>query len=102
MKRVRLYSLLIVITLLILFCLAAVNANFQGAGNNHSSASPLGERIREQVARVAELDKRETGAEEAVRQDAPKETVDGLELNVGDPKRALLSFMDMTDRLAAL
>ncbi len=102
MKSTPLYALLIVTTLLLLFCLAVVNANAQEVGDDESPITRLGERINELAARVDKLYERVTGIEDADRQDELRETVDGLELLVGDLERALLSFEDMTDRLAAL
>lgn len=102
MKSTPLYALLIVTTLLLLFCLAVFNVNAQEAGDDESPVTHLGERIDELAARVDRLYERVTGIEDGDRQDELWETVDGLELLVGDLERALLSFEDMTDRLAAL
>ena len=43
MKRINLYTLIIVTVFLLLFCLAAVNANAQEADNDESLITYLGE-----------------------------------------------------------
>ena len=102
MKRTNLYALIIVTTLLLLFCFAAVNTNAQEAGNDESLVTRLGELIDELFARVDELDERITGIEEADQQDELWDTINNLDLLVGDLEREVNSFGDMSDRLDVL
>lgn len=85
MKRANLYALLIVTIALILFCLAAANANAQEAANDRSL-----------VTRVDELI---TGIEDAYQQDELWNTTNNLDLLAGDLERELFSFGDISDRL---
>jgi len=98
-KRANLYALLVVTTLLLLFCLAAVNANAQEAGNDASLVTRLGERIERLFARVDKLDERITGIEDADRQDELWDTINDLDLLVADLEREVDSLGDMSDRL---
>ena len=104
MKRINLYTVIIVTVLLLLFCLAAANtnANAQEADNDESLITSLGELIEELFARVDTLDERVTGIEDADQQDELWDTINDLDLYVGDLERELLSFGDMSDRLADL
>ena len=102
MKRTNLYALIIVTTLLLLFCLAALNANAQEADNDESLLTHLGELIDELFARVDKLDERITGIEDADQQDELWDTLNNLDLLVRDLENDLSSFGDMSDRLAAL
>ena len=101
MKRTNLYALIIT-TLLLLFCLAAVNANAQEADNDESLITYLGELIDDLFARVDKLDERITGIEDADQQDELWNTINNLDLLVGDLERDLSSFENMSDRLAAI
>ena len=102
MKRANLYALIIVTTLLLLFCLAALNANAQEADNGESLLTHLGELIDELFARVDKLEERITGIEDADQQDELWDTLNALDLLVRDLENDLSSFGDMSDRLAAL
>ena len=102
MKRSSLYALMIVITLLLFFCLAVLNANAQEADNDESLLTHLGELIDELFARVDRLDERITGIEDADQQEELWDTIDNLDLVVGELERDLRSFGDMSDRLADL
>ncbi|MCY3897454.1 MAG: hypothetical protein OXO50_01290 [Caldilineaceae bacterium] len=102
MKRANLYALIIVASLLLLFCLAAAAANAQEPGNDESVVTHLGELIDELFARVDRLDERITTVEDADQQDELWDTVNNLDLLVGDLEREMLSFGDMSDRLADL
>ena len=102
MKRANLYALIMITTIFFLFCLAVVNANAQEADNDESLVTRLGELVDELFARVDELDERITGIEDADQQGALWDTVNNLDLLVGDLERELLSVGDMSDRLAAL
>ena len=102
MKRANLYALIAITTIFFLFCLAAVYANAQEADNDESIVTRLGELVDELFARVDELDERITGIEDADQQGALWDTVNNLDLLVGDLERELLSVGDMSDRLAAL
>ncbi len=102
MKRINLYTLIIITVLLFLFCLATVNANAQEADNDESLVTYLGELIDELFARVDKLDERITGIEDADQQDELRDTINNLDLLVGDLERELRSFGDMSDRLADL
>ncbi|MCY4082801.1 MAG: hypothetical protein OXF54_21345 [Caldilineaceae bacterium] len=102
MKRANLYALIIVTTLLLLFCLAAATANAQEVGNGESIVTQLGELLDELFARVARLDERITTIEDADQQDELWDTVNDLDRLVGTLERELLSVEDMSDRLADL
>ena len=102
MKRANLYALIIVTTLLLLFCLAAATANAQEVGNGESIVTQLGELLDELFARVARLDERITAIEDADQQDELWDTVNDLDRLVGTLERELLSVEDMSDRLADL
>ena len=102
MKRANLYALIMITTIFFLFCLAVVNANAQEAINDESLVTLLDELIDGLFARVDELDERITGIEDADQQGALWDTVNNLDLLVGDLERELLSVGDMSDRLAAL
>ena len=102
MKRINLYALIFVTVVFLLFCLAAVNANAQEADNDESLITSLGELIDALFARVDELDERITGIEDADQQDELWDTINNLDLLVGDLEQELLSFGDMSDRLANL
>ena len=99
MKRTNLYALIIVTIALILFCLAAANANAQEADNDESLITHLGELIDELFARVDEHDGRITDIEDADQQDELWDTINALDLLVGDLEREVNSFGDMSDRL---
>ncbi len=99
MKRTNLYALIIVTIALILFCLAAANANAQEADNDESLITHLGELIDELFARVDEHDGRITDIEDADQQDELWDTINALDLLVGDLEREVKSFGDMSDRL---
>jgi len=98
-KRTNLYALIIVTIALILFCLAAANANAQEADNDESLITHLGELIDELFARVDEHDGRITDIEDADQQDELWDTINALDLLVGDLEREVKSFGDMSDRL---
>ncbi len=102
MKRANLYALIVITIVFSLFILAAVNANAQEADNDESLVTRLGELIDELFARVDELDERITGIEDADQQDELWDTINNLDLLVGDLEQELLSFGDMSDRLADL
>ena len=102
MKRINLYTLIIVTVLLFLFCLAAVNANAQEADNDESLITYLGELIDDLFARVDKLDERITGIEDADQQEELWDTVNNLDLLVGDLEQDMSSFGDISDRLADL
>ena len=102
MKRINLYTLIIVTVLLFLFCLAVVNANAQEADSDESLITRLGELIDELFARVDRLDERITGIEDADQQDELWDTVNNLDLLVGDLEQDMSSFGDISDRLADL
>ncbi len=102
MKRINLYALIFVTVLFLLFCFAAISANAQEADNDESFVTSLGELIDELFARVDKLDERVTGIEDADQQEELWDTINDLDLYVGDLERELLSFGDMSDRLADL
>ena len=102
MKRINLYALIFVTVLFLLFCLAAVNANAQEADTDESLVTYLSELIDELFARVDKLGERVTGIEDADQQDELWETINDLDLLVGDLEREVVSFGDMSDRLADL
>lgn len=102
MKRINLYALIIVTILLILLCLAAVNAVAQEAGDDESLVTRLGELIDELFARVDEHDERITGVEDADQQDELWDAINNLDLLVGDLEREVSNFEDISDRLADL
>ena len=102
MKRANVYALLVITAIFLLFCFASVIANAQEAGNDESSVTHLGERIDALFARVDTLDERVTGIEDADQQDELWETITNLDRLVGDLERDLLSFRNMSDRLAEL
>lgn len=99
MQRTNLYALIIVTIALILFCLAAANANAQEADNDESLITHLGELIDELFARVDEHEERITDIEDADQQDELWDTINALDFLVGDLKREVDSFGDMSDRL---
>ena len=99
MKRANLYALIIVTIALILFCLAAANANAQEADNDESLITHLGELIDELFARVDEHEERITDIEDADQQDELWDTINALDFLVGDLEREVNSFGDMSDRL---
>jgi len=101
-KRINLYALIFVTVLFLLFCFAAISANAQEADNDESFVTSLGELIDELFARVDKLDERVTGIEDADQQEELWDTINDLDLYVGDLERELLSFGDMSDRLADL
>ena len=100
MNRANVYALLVITAVFLLFCFASVIANAQEAGNDETSVTHLGERIDELYARVDMIDERITGTEDADQQDELWDTVNNLDRLVGDLDRELLSFRDMSDRLA--
>ena len=102
MKRINLYALIFVTVLFLLFCLAAVSANAQEADNDESLVTYLSELIDELFARVDTLDERVTGIEDADQQEELWDTINDVDLLVGDLERELRSFEDMSDRLADL
>ena len=102
MKRINLYAIIVVAILFFLFCLAAINANAQEADNNESLVTRLGERVEALSARVDMLDERITGTEDADLQDELQDATDNLALRVEELERELLSFEDLSDRLADL
>ena len=102
MNRANLYALLVITAVFLLFCFASVIANAQEAGNDESSVTHLGERIDELFARFDMIDERITGTEDADQQDELWDTITNLDFLVGDLERDLLSFRNMSDRLAEL
>ena len=83
MQRTNLYALIIITIALLLFCLAAANA--QEADNDRSLVTRPGDFI--------------TGIEDAYQQDELWDTTGNLDLFVGDFERELFSFGDISDRL---
>jgi len=101
-KRIDFYALIFITALFFLFCFAAVSANAQEADTDESLVTYLSELIDALFARVDELDERITGIEDADQQEELWETIDNLDLLVGDLEREVVSFGDMSDRLADL